>query len=43
MSDFPENLYGKSLQHILDAKKVFGGGQSATGAAVTAKILLSMV
>ena len=30
LSDFPENWYGKSLQHILDAKKVL--------AAATAKI-----
>ena len=37
LSDFPENWYGKSLQHILDAKKVLAAA-SAAGAAVTAKI-----
>ena len=37
LSDFPENWYGKSLQHILDAKKVLAAASTA-GAAVTAKI-----
>ena len=37
LSDFAENWYGKSLQHILDAKKVLAAA-SAAGAAVTAKI-----
>ena len=37
LSDFPENWYGKSLQHILNAKKVFAAA-SAAGADVTAKI-----
>ena len=37
LSYFAENLNGKSLQHILDAKKVLAAAPAA-GAAVTAKI-----